>query len=485
MDLKWFHSPVKILGIHFSYNIKANNELNFDKKIQKLQTKLDMSSSRDLTIFGRAMLIKTLGISQLIYLVSNLDAPKEIVEIVRTKSFKFLWKNKKDKIKRSGLYQDSDNGGIRMIDFDIMLKALKLTWIPRLLRTSDNSNWCIIPKHYFKRMGGLNFLLRCNYDTNFFNDLPLFYKKILEFFNDLKTLYSYDQKQELILFNNKDILVDGKPFFLSEWFRKSILSINELLNETGNVLTLQEFCDKYSCESNFLQYYQVVSAIPKHLWSLAKCSDTINRSFFTQNDNIFFLSESTQINLYKAKSKDFYNLFNLKTHTEDQTGPKRWSEKLSLNKDLWTRIFKSLKNICKETKLKEFQFKTIHRTIATKKELFRFGIKTDDECLYCGNKDSIEHSFIECAFTKLFTQNVLNWFNRVNECQISPTTEETLFGITASSLDSTIIRKFNYTALFMRHYIYSSKLNSLAISIQDFISKLLIKYDLENFSLMG
>ena len=87
MDLKWFQSPVKILGIHFSYNIKANNELNFDKKIQKLQTKLDMWSSWDLTIFGRAMLIKTLGISQLIYLVSNLDAPKGMVEIVRTKLF--------------------------------------------------------------------------------------------------------------------------------------------------------------------------------------------------------------------------------------------------------------------------------------------------------------------------------------------------------------------------------------------------------------
>ena len=95
-------------------------------------------------------------------------------------------------------------------------------------------------------------------------------------------------------------------------------------------------------------------------------------------------------------------MFNLMIHTEDQTGPKRWSEKLSLNKDVWTRIFKSLmKNICKETKLTEFQFKLIHRTIVTKKELFRFGIKTDDECLYCGVKDSlIEHSFIECAFTK-------------------------------------------------------------------------------------
>ena len=125
-----------------------------------------------------------------------------------------------------------------------------------------------------------------------------------------------------------------------------------------------------------------------------------------------------------------------------------------------------------ETKLKEFKFKLIHRTIVTQKELFRFDIKADDECVYCGNRDSIRHSFIECMFTRMFTQKVLNWFDQVNA----------LFGITASSHDTTIIGKFNYTALIMRHYIYSAKLNSLAISFQDFISKLLIKYNLENLS---
>ena len=87
-----------------------------------MQTKLDMWSLQDLTIFGKAMLIKTSGISQLVYSAFNLDVPQEIVDIVKTKSCKFLWKNKKDKIKRSGLYQDFDNGGIRMIDFEIMLK---------------------------------------------------------------------------------------------------------------------------------------------------------------------------------------------------------------------------------------------------------------------------------------------------------------------------------------------------------------------------
>ena len=120
--------------------------------------------------------------------------------------------------------------------------------------------------------------------------------------------------------------------------------------------------------------------MPERLWSLAKCSDAINRSFFTRND-IFSLNESTQINLYKARSKGFYNVCNVKIHTDDQMGPKYWSKKNSLNKDVWTRIFKSLKNICKETKLNELQFKLIHRTIVTKKELYRSGIKTDDECL--------------------------------------------------------------------------------------------------------
>jgi len=65
-------------------------------------------------------------------------------------------------------------------------------------------------------MGGLNFLLRGNYDTKYLENLPAFYKNILEFFNELKTLYGYDQAQVLILFNNKEILVGWTTVYLSE-----------------------------------------------------------------------------------------------------------------------------------------------------------------------------------------------------------------------------------------------------------------------------
>lgn len=59
------------------------------------------------------------------------------------------------------------------------------------------------------------------------------------------------------------------------------------------------------------------------------------------------------------------------------------------------------KNYCKETKLEELHFKLIHRIIVAKKEFSRYGVKGDHECLYCGEKDSIDHTFINCQFVRL------------------------------------------------------------------------------------
>jgi len=194
----------------------------------------------------------------------------------------------------------------------------------------------------------------------------------------------------------------------------------------------------------------VVSAIPKHLLSIAKQTDDFNKSFFNSHDDTFPLIETVEINLGKVKSRDFHKLLNVKTHNEDHTGPLCWSRNLSINSDTWSKFFKSLKYICKDAKLKEFQFKFIHRTIVTNKELFRFGIKPDNECLYCGDKDSIEHTFIECPFTKSFVQRVVQWLNQTNLCQILPTIEEILFGYFSSACNAQINKKLKQltTALF-------------------------------------
>ena len=46
------------------------------------------------------MLAKTVGVSQLIYAASMLTVPEVVIQKTQAELFAFLWKNKKDKIKR-------------------------------------------------------------------------------------------------------------------------------------------------------------------------------------------------------------------------------------------------------------------------------------------------------------------------------------------------------------------------------------------------
>ena len=234
--------------------------------------------------------------------------------------------------------------------------------------------------------------------------------------------------QDLVLFNNKEILVGGRPVFMKEWFDSNILSIRDLLNSNGQPLSFQEFNNKYDCNTNFLQFYQVTSAIPKYLVIKARNTEPLENELYTRHNFLFQLDDSTQLQLDNAKTRDFYVLLNQKIHIVHQTGPMNWNSETKLNENAWKKC-SPLKSICKETKLKEFQFKLIHRIVVTKKELHRYGIKTGDECLYCGEKDSIDHTFLNCRFVKTFVNNVIDWFNAANNSQFAPTIEEKLFGI--------------------------------------------------------
>ena len=195
-----------------------------------MQTNLDIWRSRDLTFFGKVMIVKALEVSSLVHSASNINVPKDIVSNVKGRLFRFLWKNKRDKIKREGLYQDYDKGGLRMTDIETMIKALRLAWIPRLVQNSF-SNWKFVPDHLFKKYGGLHFLLSCNYHLKEFENIPSFYKDILLFFHELKTLYEGHCGRDTILFNNNEIPIDSKSFLWTEWYTKGIKMIRNLLDE--------------------------------------------------------------------------------------------------------------------------------------------------------------------------------------------------------------------------------------------------------------
>ena len=205
LEFKSTREPVKVLGIFIGYNQDKIIEENFLNRIRKMKTRLNLWLSRDLTLYGKSLLAKTLGVSQLVYAASLLSVPNAVTKIVQTELFSFLWKNKKDKIKRAVIYQPLAEGGLNFINFATMVKSLRLAWLSRLLGDNDDS-WKVIPNYYLSEYGGLQFLLKCNYNAESINKcLPNFYRELLQYFQEFKNKTNIFPYSEFLLWNNKAI----------------------------------------------------------------------------------------------------------------------------------------------------------------------------------------------------------------------------------------------------------------------------------------
>jgi len=156
--------PIKFLETHLSYDQSENNKKIFFFKIKKMETKLNLWLSRDITLFERTVLVESLGLSQLIYSSSMLSVHESVIQQTQAKLFSFLWKHKKDKIKRQVLFQPLSKGGLNFPCFRTAVKALRFSWIGRLLNPTKET-WKVIPNHYFDKIGGLSFTLNCNYSA--------------------------------------------------------------------------------------------------------------------------------------------------------------------------------------------------------------------------------------------------------------------------------------------------------------------------------
>ena len=153
------------------------------------------------------------------------------------------------------LYQPLAKGALSFPCFRTAVKALHPSWIRRILSDSNDN-------HYLEMHGGLSFLLKCNYDIKYLdNRLPKFYLELLGYFNELRSNYESPFKRDCILWNNKEILLGKKPVFWKSWYDKKVFFIKDVLTDSGDFLSFKQFKEKHNIETNFLQYFQFISAI--------------------------------------------------------------------------------------------------------------------------------------------------------------------------------------------------------------------------------
>ena len=83
---------VKILGVHFTYDIRAKQKLNINELISSIQLKLRVWRWRDLTVIGRIQIVKPFIIPIFLYRTSLISLDKEFVKQADKIIFDFIWK---------------------------------------------------------------------------------------------------------------------------------------------------------------------------------------------------------------------------------------------------------------------------------------------------------------------------------------------------------------------------------------------------------
>ena len=157
---------IKICGMSFATCNNISYERNIIDKIKKMEKQLIIWLQRALSVEGKNLIVKTFGLSQLIYSLQMSDIKEnELIEVERM-IFKFLW-NKKwvgstapDRIKRNFLKLPFEKGGLCVPDIRILNASLKVKQFLRAMKSKHPIN--LIQKYQLERSGYFEYY-KCEY----------------------------------------------------------------------------------------------------------------------------------------------------------------------------------------------------------------------------------------------------------------------------------------------------------------------------------
>ena len=98
LNFEWNPPSFNILGIEFTTDLINITDINIAPKLIEIQRDINSWSKRDLTPFGKVVVIRTLLISKIVHIFISLPTPsKNTILNINKMLFEFLWDGKPDK----------------------------------------------------------------------------------------------------------------------------------------------------------------------------------------------------------------------------------------------------------------------------------------------------------------------------------------------------------------------------------------------------
>ena len=178
------------------------------------------------------------------------------------------------------------------------------------------------------------------------------------------SVFSYGDVVHQVIWNNRNIIVQKLSLFEKHLFSKGIVTIGDLLSDTGIFLKGVKVLNAILSPIEHFKLMSIVDAIPRE-WRQIIRQDTQHLPLHI-GDTIYLKMENSEVALSKVSSKLLYNAFKSKKQVPP-TAQKKFKEKFPQFPFDWKKIYSLPFIVTIETKIREFQYKVLNNIVFTLK----------------------------------------------------------------------------------------------------------------------
>jgi exonuclease III len=383
-----FTSNVTICGKNFSLNDSAEHSKNVISKIDKLQMALNSWSRRSLSIFGRNLILKTFGLSQVIYsMQSSVFSDADLTSIEKI-CFNFLWNKKADKTKayerisRIKLKGDFNCGGINAPDIRSIYKSLVLRQVLRSSAESCNHSINALQQHLARWNPDVIFQKIPESFSNGYVRLASHYYKILGDFIIKEILDSDDNGKLSKVYYN--LIASEDLIAICNHLAPNSL----MLNYTKRVIK----CFGFSCVGQLINEFKFPSS--------DKYRSTMQ--FIINSTKLFQILADRRSLTYGWSHRDNFIIATNKHISVEKLSTKTLRIRFfnGCDSPLVKPEFSNIKKIT-HPKEREIIFYELHNVILSNSKLFEMRVVSSPLCEMCSVEQTSDHIFNHCLNAKL------------------------------------------------------------------------------------
>ena len=423
LGITWPDEPMRFLGVFLSYNEDKCKRYNFVNRIDKCKAILNSWMERNLSLIGRAQVIKTFIISQFMYTLSAIEMPEDIISKLESMINNFIWRGKHPKIRASILKQPLHMGGLNLPDIRSMIKTNRIMWMKKF-HHSEYHVWKAGFKTFLldrnldlSKLIFSNFSIRSLKEYKLDAGVPRFYIELLKSWSEI----GQTSKKQNYLWYNKTIQINNRPIFYQSFHTEGINFISDLVDRSG---TAKSFDQLGLDAKEWFNWYMLINSIKKNkLYS--KEDSSADRNVLKVGGKI----------LKTITSKFVYQHF-VKNDIKEKSVV-RIEKYVPIPNDATQDIFMYCHKNTVDTASKAFQYKFLYDILVNNYWLEKWRIEETNLCTFCQiEEETIKHLYLDCPFTSGFWRDVELWLGNFG---VTGITKEKIFYGTTDKLLHTLV----------------------------------------------